>query len=104
MKDNSNSLVFSHEQDVDGLFSAAVLKMAFPEAEIVLTNYGFEKMVAIKDKILSFIRQESPAGNTPGTIVIADIGVNEESYLPVYEAFAASKQRGFTNIWIDHHA
>jgi len=95
----SNVLIFSHEQDVDGLFSAAVLKMAHPGSQVVLTNYGLANMVAIKDKILSFIHSADP-----GTIVIADIGVNEESYQPVYEALDASKQGGFANIWVDHHA
>jgi uncharacterized protein len=73
---NNNFLVFSHEQDVDGLFSAAILKMTYPQAEVILTNYGFENMVAIKNKILSFTRSYGS-----GTIIIADIGVNHESYL-----------------------
>jgi oligoribonuclease NrnB/cAMP/cGMP phosphodiesterase (DHH superfamily) len=95
---SNNFLVFSHEQDVDGLFSAAVLRMIYPQSEVILTNYGFENMVAIKNKILSFTK----AGSS-GTIIIADIGVNHESYEPVYEALSISKQRGFSNIWIDHH-
>ena len=46
-------LIFSHEQDVDGLFSAAILKIAFPQSEVVLTNYGLEKMMEIATKIKS---------------------------------------------------
>jgi hypothetical protein len=38
-----------------------------------------------------------------GTIIISDIGINHESYLPVFEALSISKQKGFSNIWIDHH-
>lgn len=107
---NNNFLVFSHEQDVDGLFAAAVLRMIHPNCEVVLTNYGFENMVAIRNKILSFSQPWSnikidDVNNklNSGTIVIADIGVNEESYKPVYEALNISKKRGFSNIWIDHH-
>jgi hypothetical protein len=95
---DDNFLVFSHEQDVDGLFSAAVLKMVYPQSEVILTNYGFENMVAIKEKIVSFVKSFNS-----GTVIISDIGINDESYLPVYEALTFSKQKGFSNIWIDHH-
>src|ERR671915_11815 len=98
MNNNRKFLVFSHEQDVDGLFSAAVLKMAHPQSEVILTNHGFENMLAVKDKILSFIQSSDS-----GTIIISDIGVNRQSYLPVFEALNISKQKGFSNIWIDHH-
>lgn len=95
---SSNFLVFSHEQDVDGLFSAAVLKMTYPQSEVILTNHGFHNMLAVKDRILSFTKS-----STSGTIIISDIGINNESHLPVFEALRISKQKGFSNIWIDHH-
>lgn len=95
---NNNFLIFSHEQDVDGLFSAAVLRMVYPLSEVILTNYGFQNMLALKNKILSFTKSRNS-----GTIIISDIGINYESYTHVYEALSASKQRGFSNIWIDHH-
>jgi uncharacterized protein len=98
MNNSNNFLIFSHEQDVDGLFSAAVLRMEYPQSEVILTNYGFQNMLAIKNKILSFTQSFNS-----GTIIISDIGLNQESYLPVYEALTISKQRGFLNIWIDHH-
>jgi hypothetical protein len=98
MNNSNNFLIFSHEQDVDGLFSAAVLKMVYPQSEVILTNYGFQNMMAVKNKILSFTQSHNL-----GTIIISDIGINYESYLPVYEALSTSKQRGFSNIWIDHH-
>jgi oligoribonuclease NrnB/cAMP/cGMP phosphodiesterase (DHH superfamily) len=98
MHHSNNFLIFSHEQDVDGIFSAAVLRMVYPSSEVILTNYGFQNMLAVKNEILSFMDSHSL-----GTIIISDIGVNYESYMPVYEALCSSKQRGFTNIWVDHH-
>ncbi len=98
MNNNRKFLVFSHEQDVDGLFSAAVLKMAHPQSEVILTNHGFENMRAVKEKVLSFIQSSAS-----GTIIISDIAVNHESYLPIFEALNISNQKGFSNIWIDHH-
>ena len=83
-------LVFSHEQDVDGLFSAAILKIAFPDCEFMLTNYGLEKMQAVASKIESFMQDNK----APGTIIIADIGVNEESYSPVLLALQGAKEKG----------
>lgn len=125
MENNDNSeyvLIFSHEQDVDGLLSAAVLKMAYTDSKVVLTNYGFDKMVAIRDKVISFterhrerqqqqpnltleLEQDSNRTKTEGkaTIIIADIGVNEDSHKPIYEALSISMQEGISNIWIDHH-
>lgn len=105
-------LVFSHEQDVDGLLSAAVLKIAFPGAEIVLTNYGLDRMLAVREKIMEALASAagvpaaSLANNDKGfdnMIILADIGVNEESYSPVLEALRHSKQAGWKNVWIDHH-
>ena len=76
---SSNFLVFSHEQDVDGLFSAAVLKITYPQSEVMFTNYGFQNMLALKYRILSFTKS-----STSGTIIISDIGINNESHLPVF--------------------
>ncbi len=98
MNNSNNFLIFSHEQDVDGLFSAAVLRIAYPQSEVILTNHGYQNMLAIKSKILSFTQSHDS-----GTVIISDIGINHESYPPVYEALTTSKQRGFSNIWIDHH-
>ena len=94
----TNVLVFSHEQDVDGVFAAAILKIVYPNSDIVLTNYGLERMLAVKDKIISFVEFSKP-----GIVIIADIGVNEESYMQPYEAMCFAKQSGWKNIWIDHH-
>src|SRR5688572_9674901 len=98
MNNSNNFLIFSHEQDVDGLFSAAVLRIAYPQSEVILTNYGYQNMLAIKSRILSFTQSHGS-----GTVIISDIGINYESYLPVYEALSTSKRRGFSNVWIDHH-
>src|SRR5215210_8631493 len=75
INNSNNVLIFSHEQDVDGLFSAAVLRMVCPQSEVILTNYGFQNMLALKNKVLSFTKSRNS-----GTIIISDIGINYESY------------------------
>jgi hypothetical protein len=59
---NYNFLVFSHEQELDGLFSATVLRMIYPQSEVILTNYGCENMVAMKNNILYKIIAELEQG------------------------------------------
>jgi oligoribonuclease NrnB/cAMP/cGMP phosphodiesterase (DHH superfamily) len=91
------TLVFSHEQDVDGIFSAAIIRLAFPDCEIILTNYGLENMLFVADKIRSAVSHDG------GTIIMADIGANEESYAPLLETLQLAKASGWSNIWLDHH-
>ena len=93
-----NTIVFSHEQDVDGVLSAAILKIAFSDAEIVLTNYGLENMLDVGRKITDFIQSKPP-----GRVIVADMGPNVESYKPVLSAMTAAKNAGWYPIWIDHH-
>lgn len=92
-----NVVVFSHEQDVDGIFSAAIVKLAYPNCKVILTNYGLDKMNAMAETI------RLTAAEGPGTIIISDIGVNEESYTPVLHAIEFAMERGSKCIWIDHH-
>jgi oligoribonuclease NrnB/cAMP/cGMP phosphodiesterase (DHH superfamily) len=44
-------LSITHGQDVDGLFCGAILKNAFPDTFIFLTNYGYENMLRVADII-----------------------------------------------------
>ena len=73
------------------------MKIAFPQCEVLLTNYGLEKMNALAKTIKSRVQLGA------GTVIIADVGVNEESYMPVFEALQHSKENGCNNIWLDHH-
>jgi len=50
-------------------------------------------MLAVKEKILSFIQSYDS-----GTIILSNIAVNHESYLPMAEALNISNQKGFSNI------
>jgi oligoribonuclease NrnB/cAMP/cGMP phosphodiesterase (DHH superfamily) len=63
----------------------------------MLTNYGLEKMTAVGERIRSSVK------NGPGTLIIADVGVNEESYAPVFEALEYAQKQGWKSIWLDHH-
>ena len=96
--ENQNVLVFSHEQDVDGVFSAAILRITHGDPKIILTNYGFENSVFIKNKIISFVND-----NPSGKIIIADMGPNPESISPIIEGLTFANENKWKCIWIDHH-
>ena len=44
-------LSITHKQIVDGLFCGAILKNAFPNMLVFLTNYRYENMLRVADII-----------------------------------------------------
>jgi oligoribonuclease NrnB/cAMP/cGMP phosphodiesterase (DHH superfamily) len=96
-------LSITHEQDVDGLFCGAILKNAFPDTLIFLTNYGRENMKRIAD-VIKFNVSRSSKG---GTIVVSDLSLNNnnlEDIKPIEEAATQSKRNGWDLVWLDHHS
>jgi uncharacterized protein len=95
-------LSITHEQDVDGLFCGAILKNAFPDTFIFLTNYGRENMKRIADVIKFNVCRSSKSG----TIVVSDLALNNnlEDIKPIEEAANQSKRNGWDLVWLDHHS
>jgi uncharacterized protein len=96
-------LSITHEQDVDGLFCGAILKNAFPDTFIFLTNYGHENMKRIADVIKFNVSRSSKSG----TIVISDLALNNnnlEDIKSIEEAANLSKRNGWNLVWLDHHS
>jgi oligoribonuclease NrnB/cAMP/cGMP phosphodiesterase (DHH superfamily) len=94
-------LSITHGQDVDGLFSGAILKNAFPDTLVFLTTYGYENMQRAADIIkFNVIRS-----NKSGTIVFSDLNVNSNADVaPIEEAAIQLKSYGWTWVWVDHHS
>jgi uncharacterized protein len=96
-------LSITHEQDVDGLFCGAILKNAFPDTFIFLTNYGSENIKKIADVIKFNVSRSSKIG----TIVISDLAPNDKNLADIKsieEAANQSKKNGWNLLWIDHHS
>ncbi len=96
-------LSITHEQDVDGLFCAAILKNAFPDTFIFLTNYGSENMRRSADVIKFNVSRSSKSG----TIIISDLALNNnnlEDIKSIEEAANQSKRNGWNLVWLDHHS
>jgi oligoribonuclease NrnB/cAMP/cGMP phosphodiesterase (DHH superfamily) len=98
VNDTISTIVCSHESDLDGIFSASIASIKFPEADISFYNYGrsnFEKMF---EHIMLNVKKEAT-----GKIIISDLGIN-----PDVEDLSISAIREFSRmewkvIWVDHH-
>jgi hypothetical protein len=55
-------LSITHQQDVDGLFWGAILKNAFPDTLVYLTNYGYNNMLEVSKTIENNISRSSKKG------------------------------------------
>ena len=69
-------LIFSHESDLDGLYSAAIGLIRYPQAITLFQDYGVENFNVLGEHIYSSIRLETT--ETRGKIIIADLGLNDD--------------------------
>jgi uncharacterized protein len=99
---NKSTRIFSitHEQDVDGLFCGAILKNAFRNTLVFLTNHGYRNM----KKAADLLERNVARSRRPGTVVISDLSLNSKAEA---EAIGTSclnaKQYGWEIVWLDHH-
>jgi oligoribonuclease NrnB/cAMP/cGMP phosphodiesterase (DHH superfamily) len=100
------TIIISHESDVDGIFSASIGLLRFPQAKIFFTSYGKEDF----QKMSNTIREETSSSkinvNTEeknGQIIISDLGLNEDMIEQFRELLAFLKSNQWTISWIDHH-
>ena len=72
-------IIFSHESDLDGLYSAAIGLMRYPQAMTVFLGYGAENFNKLGNFIYNATRYSSSSSSSEsGQIVIADLGLNDE--------------------------
>jgi uncharacterized protein len=97
---NERILSITHQQDIDGLFCGAILKNAYPDTFVYLTNYGYRNILNISNTIdTSIIKSKKQ-----GTIIISDLSIDNEKYANVIKTAAINaRNRGWDMIWIDHH-
>src|SRR4028119_1834772 len=93
-------LSITHQQDVDGLFCGAILKNAFPDTLVHLTNYGYDNMVHASKTIENSVSKSKKRG----IIIISDLSVDDIKDVEPIEAVAVkAKESGWYFLWIDHH-
>jgi oligoribonuclease NrnB/cAMP/cGMP phosphodiesterase (DHH superfamily) len=100
MTSNKRILSLTHEQDVDGLFSAAILKNTFPDTLVFLTNYGHKNM----QRAATIIKSNVARSSKKGTIIISDLGIDGAQHIDLMkDAAIEARNYGWDFVWIDHH-
>ncbi|HJU34352.1 MAG TPA: hypothetical protein VJ695_04440 [Nitrososphaera sp.] len=94
-------IIFSHESDLDGLYSAAIGLLRYPQAMTVFLGYGVENF----SKLSLFIHSATrfPSTLERGKIIIADLGLNDELIETCKKTFSDATLNGWKITWIDHH-
>ena len=91
--------VFSHESDLDGLYSAAIGLIRYPQATTVFLGYGVENF----NKMGSFLYSATRYSKERGLVIIADLGLNDDIIDTCKQIFSEALSNGWRGIWIDHH-
>ncbi len=93
------TIIISHESDVDGIFSASIALMRFPQAKTLFTSYGKENF----RKISQILYAEVISNPEKGQIIISDLGLNDDMIDLFEEVFSFLKSNLWTVVWVDHH-
>lgn len=92
-------MIFSHESDLDGLYSAAIGLIRYPQAMTVFLGYGKENF----EKMGNFVYSATHYSKERGLLIIADLGLNDDTIETCRQVFADAVQSGWQIMWVDHH-
>jgi uncharacterized protein len=97
-------LIVSHESDLDGLFSAAIGLIRYPQARTLFLGYGRESLETLQPFVRKF-SVSSFSEKEEGLIIVCDLALNDDRSLIhlCRGAFAEAKNYGSSIIWLDHH-
>lgn len=97
-------LIISHESDLDGLLSAAIGLIRYPQAQTIFLGYSRESFETLQHFVHKF-SVPSFSENEEGLIIICDLALNDDrSLIHLYgRAFAEAKSAGSSIFWLDHH-
>lgn len=92
-------LIFSHEADLDGVYSAAIGLLRYPQAMTVFLGYGAENF----QKMGNFLYSATHFSKERGLVIIADLGLNDDTIETCREMFDDAARNGWNLMWVDHH-
>ena len=97
-----NVLIFSHESDLDGLLSAAIGLIRYPQARTIFLGNGTETFRTIAYFVS---RLASSPHRDKGLIIICDLALsNDTSSISLCKSsFSDARNAGFEIVWLDHH-
>lgn len=98
-----NVLIFSHESDLDGLLSAAIGLIRYPQARTIFLGNGRETFRTIA-YFVSRLAISSPRRDK-GLIIICDLSLSDDasSINSCKSSFSDARNAGFDIVWLDHH-
>ncbi len=100
-KKKDRVLSITHQQDIDGLFCGAILKNAFPDTFVHLTNYGYNNML----QATKIIQDTISKSRKKGIIIVTDLYIDSPEEVSLIEdAALKSKEAGWRFVWLDHHS
>jgi oligoribonuclease NrnB/cAMP/cGMP phosphodiesterase (DHH superfamily) len=91
--------IFSHESDLDGLYSAAIGLIRYPQAITVFLGYGEENF----NKMGNFLYSATHYSKERGLVIIADLGLSDDIIDICKQVFSDAVRNGWRIMWIDHH-
>jgi oligoribonuclease NrnB/cAMP/cGMP phosphodiesterase (DHH superfamily) len=92
-------MIFSHESDLDGLYSATIGLLRYPQAMTIFLGYGLENF----QKLGNFIYSATHYSPERGLIIIADLGLNDDLIETCRQIFSDAVRNGWRIMWVDHH-
>jgi oligoribonuclease NrnB/cAMP/cGMP phosphodiesterase (DHH superfamily) len=92
-------IIFSHEADLDGLYSAAIGLVRYPQAMTVFLGYGIDNF----QKMSNFVYSATHFSKERGLVIIADLGLNDDTIEICRQIFADAVNNGWKLMWVDHH-
>ncbi|MDX1371669.1 MAG: hypothetical protein R3321_04325 [Nitrososphaeraceae archaeon] len=90
--------LFSHESDLDGLISASIGLIRFPQAKVIFLGYSKESFLTLAERISIANRN-----NEKHTFIISDLGLAESLVDPLKNVFIDVSVKKNDLIWVDHH-
>lgn len=91
--------IFSHESDLDGLYSATIGLIRYPQATTIFLGYGTENF----NKMGNFIHSATNYFKARGRVIIADLGLNDDTIEICKQIFSEAIRNSWEIMWIDHH-
>ncbi|MGD1837193.1 MAG: DHH family phosphoesterase [Nitrososphaeraceae archaeon] len=89
--------IFSHESDLDGIYSAAIGLIRFPQARTFFMGYSKEDFIKMSSQIVLDNTNEKKL------FIISDLGLNSSLLDILKSTFKEIKKKNGEVIWLDHH-
>lgn len=92
-------IICTHKADIDGIYSASVALMKFPNSKVSFYDYGRNNF----KKMFEYLKYESKK-TRGGLAIISDLGINDDNvFIFCIGVIQYLKKRQWSVVWVDHH-